>query len=68
MNSTPTIEKIQAFQDILSIDDQIEELNRSWSQLRDTLSGKVLKKEIERLKQEKIIIYQNSIINENTTT
>lgn len=68
MNSTPTIEIIQAFQDILSIDDQIEELNRSWSQLRDTLSGKVLKKEIERLKQEKITIYQNSIVNENTTT
>ena len=68
MNSTQTIEKLEAFQDILSIDDQIEELNRSWSQLRDTLSGKVLKKEIERLKQEKIIIYQNSIINENTTT
>lgn len=68
MNSTPTIEIIQAFQDILSIDDQIEELNRSWSQLRDTLTGKVLKKEIERLKQEKITIYQNSIVNENTTT
>ncbi len=68
MNSTPTIEIIQAFQDILSIDDQIEELNRSWSQLRDTLSGKVLKKEIERLKQEKITIYQNSIINENKAT
>lgn len=68
MISNPTTETLEAFQDILNIDDQIEELNRSWSQLRDTLSGKVLKKEIERLKQEKITIYQNSIINENKAT
>lgn len=47
---------------ILSIDLQIEELNGDWNVLRDKQAGHILKKEIERLKQKKIELYNSNEI------
>ena len=46
---------------ILHIDDQLEELNRDWYELKERSAGSVLKKEIERLKQEKIELYNQAV-------